>query len=190
MRYNPDAHRRRSIRLRGYDYAQAGAYFITICTDNRRPLLEPEPTKQIVCDVWKELPDHYPHVRLDAFVIMPNHVHGIIVLADVGAGLRPAPTPSVRTRRHGLPEIVRAFKSFSSRRLNANFGTPGARLWQRNYYEHVIRTDDALNRIRQYILDNPARWGYDRDNPLGQPDKDETAFWETLGPGGAHLPRG
>jgi len=64
------------------------------------------------------------------------------------------------------------------------------RLWQRNYYEHVIRTDDDLDRIRQYILDNPARWGYDHDNPLGQPDRDETAFWETLGPGEAHLPRG
>jgi len=169
MPHNLDAHHRRSIRLRGYDYSLPGAYFITICTDNRKLFLEPEPTKQIVCDVWNELPDHYPHVRLDAFVIIPNHIHGIIVLTDVGAGLRPAPTPSVCTRRHGLPEIVRAFKSFSSRRLNAHFGTPGARLWQRNYYEHVIRTDDDLNRIRQYIYDNPLTWNTDEYNPNRRP---------------------
>ncbi|HLF08813.1 MAG TPA: transposase, partial [Dehalococcoidia bacterium] len=96
-------------------------------------------------------------------------IHGIIVLTDAGAGLRPAPTPSVRTRRHGLPEIVRAFKSFSSRRLNAHFGTPGARLRQRNYYEHVIRTEDDLNRIRQYIYDNPLTWNTDEYNPNRRP---------------------
>ena len=113
---------------------------------------------------------------------MPNHVHGIIVLTDtsvilddasVGAGLlrqpladaKPASTTDVHRIRHGLPEIVRAFKTFSSRRINAFQGTTGTPFWQRNYYEHIIRNDEALNRIRQYIEDNPARWHEDPENP-------------------------
>jgi hypothetical protein len=78
----------------------------------------------------------------------------------ITAGLKPAPT-----NKHGLPEIVRAFKTFSSRRINELRGTPGLPVWQRNYYEHIIRNEDSLNRIRQYILDNPARWTRDRENP-------------------------
>ena len=102
---------------------------------------------------------------------MPNHIHGIVVISDhdaaaglVGAGLRPAPTEPVG-RRHGLPEIIRAFKGFSARRVNALRGTPGAPVWQRNYYEHIIRDEIDLDRIRQYILDNPLRWEEDRENP-------------------------
>ena len=100
---------------------------------------------------------------------MPNHVHGIITItgdtdADVRAGLKPAPT-SLPAKRHGLPEIVRGFKTFSSRHINQIRGVPGTRVWQRNYYEHVIRSDAALIRIRQYIRDNPAKWAEDPDNP-------------------------
>ena len=140
---------------------------------------ESEESGQMVLDVWLELPKHYPHVVLDAFVVMPNHVHGIIGLTEqqVGAGLRPAPTMG---RRHGLPEIVRAFKSFSARRVNAYLETSGP-LWQRGYYEHVIRDEASLSRIREYILNNPLRWAYDRDNPLGKPDGDEQIFWEAVG---------
>ena len=104
---------------------------------------------------------HYPHIEVDAFVVMPNHIHGIIVLNDnVGAGLKPAPT-----KRHPLSEIVRGFKTFSSSRINQINNTPGLSVWQRNYYEHVIRNEDEMDRIRQYILGNPMKWLEDEENP-------------------------
>jgi putative transposase len=124
---------------------------------------------RIVQIVWDELPNHYSGIECDAFVVMPNHVHGIVVLTDlpVGAGLKPAPT---RTH-HGLGEIVRAFKTFSSRRTNKFRNTQGFSLWQRNYFEHVIRSEESFSRIRQYILDNPAQWEFDRENPAAtQPE--------------------
>ena len=116
---------------------------------------------------WDDLVSHYHRVTLDAFVVMPNHVHGIIVLdqEDVGAGFNPAPTDHGFTKRHGLGEIVRGFKTFSARRINQTRATPGTAVWQRNYYEHVIRNEPALNRIRQYIVDNPAKWDTDPENP-------------------------
>ena len=170
--------RRRSIRLPGFDYAQPGAYFVTICTWDRACVLGQVVNDEInlsqagrvVQATWEDLPRHFPHVRLDAWIVMPNHVHGIIVLTDpddmpVGAGFKPAPANNSGSPRHGLPEIVRAFKTFSSRRINAARSTVGAPFWQRNYYEHVIRNDESLNRIRQYIKDNPARWHEDPENP-------------------------
>jgi REP-associated tyrosine transposase len=178
MRSDPAKHHRHSIRLKGYDYACAGAYFVTICTQNRECLLG-EITNGVMASnsfgaivqaCWDDLPNHYPNMELDAFVIMPNHVHGIVKLTDVvgaglvGAGLRPAPTENA-AKRHGLPEIVRAFKSFSARRINELREMSGTVVWQRNYYEHVIRNDDELNRARRYILDNPARWTIDENNP-------------------------
>ena len=171
MNYDPDKHHRRSIRLRGYDYEQAGAYFTTICIHDRRSMfgeveheqMRLNPYGHIVTECWCDLVKHYPNVELDAFVVMPNHVHGIIVLTDddnVGAGLKPAPTG-----RHGLPEIVRAFKTFSARRINQMRNTPGVPVWQRNYYEHVIRNEEDLEDIRQYIVGNPAQWPEDVENP-------------------------
>ncbi len=110
---------------------------------------------------------------------MPNHVHGIVVLSTVGAThasplqahasrLRDnAPTPRPRgPQRHSIGVIVGSFKSAVTRNINATRGRPGAPVWQRNYYEHVVRDEGSLNRIRQYILDNPAQWAMDRDNPL------------------------
>ncbi|WP_232280630.1 transposase [Chloroflexus aggregans] len=95
---------------------------------------------------------------MDAFVVMPNHVHGIVVI--VGAGLKPAPT----TTRHGLPEIVRQFKTFSARRINEMRGTPGVSVWQRNDDEHIIRNEESLNCIREYIANNPLKWQLEREN--------------------------
>ena len=178
---------RRSIRLQGYDYTRQGAYFVTICTRNRECLLGDivegrrhlSEAGRLAQAVWEDLPHHYPHVQIDVWVIMPNHMHGIIILTEaqtteddvqsgadpkinVGAGLKPAPTAATR---HGLSEIVRAFKTFSARRINALHNTVGTPFWQRNYYEHVIRNESALDRIRQYIVDNPARWPEDPENP-------------------------
>ena len=167
---------RRSIRLQGYDYTRQGAYFVTICTRNRACLLGDivegrmhlSEAGRLAQAVWEDLPHHYPHVQIDVWVIMPNHMHGIIILTEaqatinVGAGLKPAPTAPTR---HGLSETVRAFKTFSARRINALHNTVGTPFWQRNYYEHVIRNQSALDRIRQYIADNPARWPEDPENP-------------------------
>ncbi len=168
-RYDTNRHHRRSIRLKGYDYSRAGAYFVTICTQNRAHLfgevvegeMRLNTFGEIVQAVWFDLPHHYGHVQLDAFVVMPNHVHGIIVLtADpIGAGFKPAPTG-----RYPLSEVVRAFKTFSARRINHMRGTPGVPVWQRNYYEHIIRNDRELNAIRRYIFDNPQHWYADQYN--------------------------
>ncbi len=132
----------------------------------------------IVRGCWLDLPNHYPHVSLDAFVVLPNHIHGIIVLVDtygvgdvrtdgVGAGLKPAPTGGDAFInagvRHGLPEVVRALKTYSARRINASRGTTGASVWQRGYYERVIRNERELNLPRQYIVSNPHNWRKDRE---------------------------
>jgi putative transposase len=164
-------HNRQSIRLRGYDYSRPGAYFITVCIQDRKQKLFGDVVGgamvendygKIVCQCWNDLPVHYPHIRLDEFVVMPNHVHGIVVIrasASVGAGLKPAPT-------NGLPEIVRALKTFSARRINEIRQTPGIPVWQRNYYDHIIRDDKSRYFIRQYIRNNPANWTADSENHL------------------------
>jgi putative transposase len=191
MAYDPERHHRpfdpaqgkRSIRLKGYDYAQPGVYFVTICVREQTCALGDVVNGEMVLSdaghvvrvCWDDLPNHYPHVQLDAFIIMPNHVHGVIVLVDddtvVGAGFKPAPTtkpapaPKPAIKRHGLPEIVRAFKSFSARRINEMHDTAGAPFWQRGFYEHIVRNERELDAIRRYILDNPLKWALDRDNP-------------------------
>lgn len=239
---------RRSIRLKGYDYSRAGAYFVTVCVQGRECLLgkveagegsveaglkpahttddnpiramDGEPTAvrarvadgfvddtrgirltrygEIVRGCWEGLPQHYPQVELDAFVVMPNHVHGIIVLPDTGAGLKPARTASAEfagtpnaepgaatgagvidggaAKRYALPEIVRGFKTFSARGVNELRETAGVSLWQRGYYEHVVRDDRSLDQIRRYIEENPMRWVVDRENP-GATGSDDFDLW-------------
>ncbi len=179
-KYDPRKHHRRSIRLRGYDYSQPGAYFVTICTYQKECLLGDvragemalSPYGRIVQRAWDDLPNHYPHVELDAWVIMPNHVHGIIVLGSdaagacgVQVGLSPAPAAFPSSRRHGLSEIMRALKSFSARRINRLRRSPGTSFWQRGFYDHIIRHDREMDAIRQYIADNPLKWEFDQDNP-------------------------
>jgi len=109
---------------------------------------------------WHDLPEHYPQIMLDAFVVMPNHVHGILILAPESAG------------QHGLPEIARAFKTLSARRINEIRRTPGQPVWQRGYHEHIIRDEASLADIREYIATNPARWAFDRENPDRSADVD------------------
>ncbi|MBI4281870.1 MAG: transposase [Chloroflexi bacterium] len=161
---------RKALRLPGYDYSQPGAYYVTVVTNQRQCLfgdvlcgeMRLNPCGQTVMECWDDLVHHYPCVRKDEFVVMPNHVHGILVLNDdVGAGFKPAPTD----RRHGLPEIVRGFKTFSARRINVLRNNPGTPVWQRNYFEHVIRNEAELAGIREYIQNNPAQWETDAENP-------------------------
>ncbi|HJT25192.1 MAG TPA: transposase [bacterium] len=171
---------RKSIRLKNYDYSTPGYYFVTICTEGRKCLLgeihdgkmELNPLGEKVQAVWSDLPKHCPGVELDIFVVMPNHLHGVLAL-NVGAGSharpgagqaqRPAPTLS-------LPDVIQRFKSFSTHLYRETLAKTGnsfsTKLWQRNYYEHVIRRDESLEKIRKYIQENPLKWDLDEDNPL------------------------
>ncbi|OGC80948.1 MAG: hypothetical protein A2W07_04205 [candidate division Zixibacteria bacterium RBG_16_43_9] len=172
-----EKHHRRSIRLNEYDYSTPGAYFITICSHKGKSIfgkildgkISLSKFGRIVKSVWLDLPKHYPNIQLDVFVIMPNYVHGIIFI--VGAGLKPAPT------KYPLSEIIRGFKTFSSRRINETRNMSGTPVWQRNYYEHVVRNEDELNCIREYILYNPLQWQFDRENPGSIQDKDYEKQW-------------
>lgn len=169
MPYDPSRHHRRSIRLPGYDYTQAGAYFVTICVQHRQHLLATigadghtlSPLGQIVARCWLALPRHFPALTLDAWVIMPDHMHGILIVHDAPAERVPVPAngdwPN-GTRRGSLNAIMQNFKSVSTRKVNAARHTPGASLWQRDYYERIIRDDRAFQRIQRYIEENPARW--------------------------------
>lgn len=165
---------RRSIRLFSYDYSQNGAYFVTVCTQNRECLfgevvhgeMRLNHAGQIANQCWRNIPTHFPHVDIDEFILMPNHIHGILVIDGRGTACR-APTGEQfgKPVSGSIPTIIRSFKSAATKRVNESHGTPGTKLWQRNYYEHIIRDDDELNRIRQYILDNPAQWETtDREN--------------------------
>ena len=167
-------HQRRSIRLPDYDYSQPGAYFVTLCAHERETLfgdvvddvMRLNDYGEIVVAVWDDLPGHYSHVELDAFVIMPNHVHGIIVIADNAVGARHA---SPLQSRPTLGIIVGSYKSAVTKRINELRHTPGVSVWQRNYYEHVVRSEHELNTIRAYIQNNPLRWALDHDNPINAP---------------------
>jgi len=179
---------RRSIRLRDYDYSQSGAYFVTICTYNKECLfghivngeMVLNDAGRIVQAVWDEIAKHFNHVELDQFVIMPNHVHGVITLnsENVGAGSpRPTafPCPNENEGRGNLAPtlgtIVAFFKYQTTKRINESHGNPGQKLWQRNYYERVIRNESELNRAQQYIIDNSTKWDMDEENPNVKPVK-------------------
>jgi REP element-mobilizing transposase RayT len=174
---------RRSLRLRGYDYPQAGVYFVTVCTQGRVCLfgevvdgeMRMNEAGVMVKKVWEEIPRFYRGVALDEFVVMPNHVHGIIVL--VGAGPRACPgqkphegQPQGVAPTMMLADVVHRFKTMTTRRYAAGvergqWPAFERRVWQRGYYEHVIRDEPSLDAVRAYVADNPSRWAYDRENP-------------------------
>ncbi|MBI2172040.1 MAG: transposase [Chloroflexi bacterium] len=174
-------HRRRSIRLPGYDYASPGGYFVTLCTFQRLPLfgdivngeMHLNNCGRIAQDCWNAIPGHFPNARLDAFIVMPNHVHGVLWLTPVGAQhaapLRSAVPRHTATPNNVLPgslgAIVRSYKSAVSRNASTIHQTTPRFLWQRNYYERIIRDDAELNAVRQYIIDNPTNWQDDEHNP-------------------------
>jgi REP-associated tyrosine transposase len=188
------------MRLSDYDYASAGAYFVTIVTQGRIALFGriADDTVQlnaagwVVSQSWLSLPSRFPFVYLDEFVVMPNHVYCIVWLGTtphdlydahepngtgVGAGLAPPVTnytPKVATSVPApnaggaspaptLGGVIGAFKSISARQVNASFGRAGS-VWQRSYFERVIRNQDELGRIRQYVLDNPKQWALDKNH--------------------------
>ena len=199
MSYDSDIHHRRSIRLRHYDYAAAGAYFVTICVQERESLfgtiaegvMRLNDAGRMVADLWAGLPARFPDLNLDEYAVMPNHFHGILVLT--GRRGEPCVRPQSQegkttgdhkdrenpgdhkdrpygTRDGSIGRIMQAFKSLTTHAYI--YGVthhqwqpfPG-RLWQRNYYEHVIRDEAELHNARQYIVDNPLRWEEDTENP-------------------------
>jgi putative transposase len=164
-------HHRRSIRLPNFDYSQAGAYFVTICTKNRKCLFGEILNREMklnddgifVSSCWVDIPKHFPHAKLDAYVIMPNHIHGIIVLDDNAVGANnysPLPHRPKGTAKT-IGSIIRGFKIGATKGLQQKL--PDIKLWQRNYFEHVIRNDNDLNQIRQYVIDNPLNWAKDEN---------------------------
>jgi len=202
MSYDPHQHQRRSIRLRGYDYAQPGEYFVTICVQQHECLLgkvvademAPNDAGEMVASWWTELPRKFPSCGVDGFVVMPNHVHGIVVIREAAVGADASEGgddrgahPSLRSRagsgaplqvsgiegppdRVTLGSIVQWFKTMTTnayvRGVTERGWTPFIeRLWQRNYYEHIVRDEDDLGRVRDYITNNPRSWKDDPDNP-------------------------
>ena len=173
MSYNPDIHYRRSIRLKDYDYSKSGAYFVAICSRNRECIfgdvvdgeMRLNDFGQIVQKYWTWLPHQYKYVQLDEWSIMPNHLHGIVVINDdCRGGSRTAPTNIIK--RKSLGRLIGAFKTVSTKQINLIRSTPGVPVWQRNYYEHIIRNEEELNRIREYITNNPLQWVEDENNPV------------------------
>ena len=184
MKYNPDTHNRRSIRLKGYDYSQAGAYFVTVCIKERHCLFGKISEGNITLseigavarDLWLRIPEHFGNVRLDEFVVMPNHLHGIIIIDnnnDVGVQypdndvrvqyIEPLPNQFQKIIPKSIGSIIRSYKAAVTRQCNRN--NKEHFRWQRNYYDHVIRNDESLSRIRDYIVQNLSKWDDDIENP-------------------------
>jgi REP element-mobilizing transposase RayT len=193
MTYKPDKHHRRSIRLKGYDYAQAGAYFVTISTQGRAcwfgELVDGQTRLNLAGEaintMWLGLPKRFSGIAMDVHVVMPNHLHGIVWIKPVVGAQFIAPkntnpgainrvNPGAINRAPSLGEIVRAFKAVTTRAIRQTVSAEFA--WQRNYYERILRSEESLNRVRQYILDNPRRWAYDRENPAATALEPEDAW--------------
>ena len=198
MKYDPDIHNRCSIRLKGYDYSQAGLYFITICTQDRLRLfgeITDNGNGAMICALnkfgriaeteWIKTSEIRPNIDLDAFVIMPNHIHGIIRINDMDdmydcmAGMthdRRGTMHRAATMAHHvptveqfgkptsntIPAIIRGYKSSVTKQINILRNKPGVPVWQRNYYEHIIRDEKSYLQISEYIRTNPLKWPTDK----------------------------
>jgi REP-associated tyrosine transposase len=187
---DPSLDGRRSIRLRSYDYSWPGAYFLTVCAHDKECAfgrvvdgqMRLNEFGQIVESCWLDTCHHYPSARPDIFIVMPNHVHGIIeILAPrnvraihelPAAKFQASPVGAIhelplRMLRRGMlvPMIVGRFKMKAAKRINLVRNTPGRPVWQRNYFERIIRNEDELLKTREYVATNPFRWALDRENP-------------------------
>ncbi|MEO7047232.1 MAG: hypothetical protein ABI091_18155 [Ferruginibacter sp.] len=179
-KYNPDIHHRKSIRLKGYEYSQAGLYFITICCqdriwrfgeiltdENSQPKMILNDAGIIANDCWLEIPQHFPNAKLHEHIVMPNHVHGIIELSgDVlrAQNIEPLPnTPQHKFQKiipGSIGSIIRGYKIGITLGVKNIF--PDEKIWQRNFYEHIIRNEKAYQTISNYIVNNPAKWYEDK----------------------------
>jgi len=184
-------HHRRSIRLKDYDYSQSGHYFITICTHNQQHLFGEIKNDQMILNQlgqiiqiqWLNTPKRYHNILLDKYIVMPNHLHGIIEIRDnnvgaihVGAihelplhelplrGKSSLQELTIKRRTMLIPKIIGYFKMNSAKQINQLSKISCQPIWQRNYYEHIIRDEKSLNNIREYITNNPLNWERDRNN--------------------------
>ena len=145
-------HSRKRLRLAGHDYAQPGAYFVTLCAVDRQCIfgdivdtsMRLNDAGELVARIWRGLPTHLKYLTLDELVLMPNHFHGVLVFEP--------------GNQHALPNVIRSFKVFTTRAV-------GRPIWQRSYHDRIVRGDDELARIREYIANNPAQWAIDEENP-------------------------
>jgi len=180
---------RRSIRLKDYDYGKAGAYFVTICTQGQKNLFGEVLNGEMLLNEigrvmkkwWEEIDSKFKNVGLDEFVIMPNHFHGIVII--VGADLRVCPDKMGEHTGSPLHRIVQWFKTMTTNEYirnvyNQRWKPFSKRVWQRNYYEHIIRNEEKLNKIRYYIQTNPLKWHLDRENQqrVGSDELEEEIF--------------
>lgn len=183
MIFNPEKHHRRSVRLKGYDYSQPGAYFVTICArlrqsifgDNLNGKMELNENGIILEREWLINNNLRSNIELDQFVVMPNHVHGIVIINRRGEVASPKIIAQQPLSKGGetrplhkptLGQIVAFFKYITTKQINIIHNTPGVPVWQRNYFEHIIRDENELKKIREYIRNNPLRWAFDKDNPM------------------------
>ena len=209
MKYESKKLNRHSIRLAEYDYSKAGMYFVTICTYNKECTLGEVLNGKMILNEWGKiaskcwlwLSEHYNYISLDEWIIMPNHLHGIITISKTpcrgGSGTAPprksdcisleyttarggsrtAPTReqgntttgdgsrTAPTKRKPLGRLIGAFKTVSTKQINELRNKKSPPVWQRNYYDHIIRNEKSLNRIKEYIIKNPLKWEFDTENP-------------------------
>ncbi len=177
MAYDPHKHHRRSVRLQGHHYAQAGAYFVTICSrngactfgDGVRGKISLNEWGQILMGEWENTQELRANIELDVYQVMPNHFHALLWII--------VPGQPVESREFGQPQagslgtIVGAFKSAATYRINDLRHTRGASVWQRSFYDQIIRNDRHLTAVRQYILNNPANWEADKLHPAAPPNQ-------------------
>jgi putative transposase len=194
MKYDRFIHGRRTIRLKDYDYSRTGVYFVTLCTEERECLfgeivdseIQLNEFGRIAASEWTRSKEIRKEIVLDEFCVMPNHIHGIVLIQHVcghivGAnGCSPATAcvgetmkgrsaeSPLRMKSKSISSFIAGYKSSVTKQINGIRNTPGVPVWQRNYYEHIIRNDGELNRVRQYIQGNPLKWESDDENPFKQ----------------------
>ena len=171
MKYSPEIHHRKSIRLKEFDYSNPLWYYVTICTFDRISILGKVADNKVNLNkfgliaekCWKEIPNHFPNSELDYFVIMPNHIHGIIIIncRDKACLVLTEKNRFGKSLPGSLPTIIGSFKSAVSKQINELRNNHGKSVWQRNYYEHIIRNEKDLYNIRRYIELNPLKWEID-----------------------------
>ena len=200
MKYDPKIHHRRSIRLKGYDYSSPGAYYVTLCSFRKQCIfgrvvndqMQENECGKIVREQWFESALTRQELELDAFTVMPNHLHGILWIVRPN-GVRPrliaiespergrtpfGPTNRIRAMRpRSLASWASGFKSAVTSRIRKHWKKPNATVWQEDYFEHIIRDEAELLRIRDYILSNAARWKVDRENPEAGPEVEDEWPW-------------
>jgi putative transposase len=180
---------RKPIRLRNYDYSQSGGYFVTICTYHRECLFGKiadgrmvlNKIGEVVSEEWVKTEIARKNVEIDVFVVMPNHIHGIMVLLENSVGATRRVVPTIGLASGSIGAIVGQFKSTVTKRINLIREAPALPFWQRNYYEHIIRNEIELSRIGEYIENNPLKWELDRENPQSKNfNLEHDLYWKKI----------